>query len=172
LHDRLAAQGNSTGESKEKRAEESAPLKPVFVHGWVYDLESGTVTDLNVSTGPKGFEGFIPNDILEPKVGEGEATTTKPEEASKTESATESVKETATTTDESAAETSTEAPAEEKVEAVDVPINAKQELVKTAPGPEVKVIGHSTKPTKRSNMLARFRFNSSQQGSTRFSRQI
>jgi len=28
----------------------------VFIHGWVYDLENGEVTDLNVSLGPPGRE--------------------------------------------------------------------------------------------------------------------
>ncbi|KAJ3510014.1 hypothetical protein NMY22_g16103 [Coprinellus aureogranulatus] len=31
------------------------PLNPVYVHGWVYDLETGVVTDLNVSSGPPGW---------------------------------------------------------------------------------------------------------------------
>ncbi len=28
----------------------------VFIHGWVYDLENGEVTDLNVTVGPPGHE--------------------------------------------------------------------------------------------------------------------
>jgi carbonic anhydrase len=28
----------------------------VFIHGWVYDLENGDVTDLNVTVGPPGRE--------------------------------------------------------------------------------------------------------------------
>lgn len=31
------------------------PRNPVYVHGWVYDLESGVVSDLGVSTGPPGW---------------------------------------------------------------------------------------------------------------------
>jgi carbonic anhydrase len=34
----------------------SKPKKnPVYVHGWVYDLETGIVSDLGVSTGPPGW---------------------------------------------------------------------------------------------------------------------
>lgn len=163
MHDRLAAEKGSTGEAKEKRAEEAAPLKPVFVHGWVYDLESGTVTDLNVSTGPKGFEDFVPSDVTKPSEeeskgnGEEEAKKTESEEASKTES---EKGETPTATKESAAETST--PTEEKSE---------QELVNSV---DVKEVGRHTIPVRRSNMLARLRRSMSQQGSSsgRFSRQI
>lgn len=152
MHDRLAAEKGATG----KRAEEAAALKPVFVHGWVYDLESGTVTDLNVSTGPKGFEDFVPSDVTKPK-GEEEAKKTESGAASETES----VKgETPTATTESAAETST--PAEEKSE---------QELVNSV---DVKEVGHHTIPVPRSKMLARLRRSMSQGGSSsgRFSRQI
>ena len=160
MHDRLAAEKGATG----KRAEEAAALKPVFVHGWVYDLESGTVTDLNVSTGPKGFEDFVPSDVTKPK-GEEKTKGNGEEEAKKTESGaaseTESVKgETPTATTESAAETST--PAEEKSE---------QELVNSV---DVKEVGHHTIPVPRSKMLARLRRSMSQGGSSsgRFSRQI
>ena len=152
MHDRLAAQDYSTRDAKDKRATEegTAPLKPVFVHGWVYDLESGIVTDLNVSTGPKGFESFVPSEaISQPK--ESGANMTKPEKA----------KPTTTTTQESAAETSKEAPPEKKVEDV-------------MSEPAAKELGHYTIPLKRSNMLARLRRSLSQQGGRgeRFSRQI
>ncbi|TEB37772.1 hypothetical protein FA13DRAFT_1681268 [Coprinellus micaceus] len=30
-------------------------LQPLYVHGWVYDLETGVVTDMNVSAGPPGW---------------------------------------------------------------------------------------------------------------------
>ncbi|KIM31864.1 hypothetical protein M408DRAFT_327270 [Serendipita vermifera MAFF 305830] len=39
---------------------EEATLIPVFVHGWVHDIETGEVIDLNISTGPAGFENFTP----------------------------------------------------------------------------------------------------------------
>ncbi|EDR16117.1 uncharacterized protein LACBIDRAFT_301888 [Laccaria bicolor S238N-H82] len=29
---------------------------PVYIHGWVYDVESGEVSDLGVSAGPSGKE--------------------------------------------------------------------------------------------------------------------
>jgi hypothetical protein len=32
------------------------PLRDVFVHGWVYDIETGEVADLGVSVGPPGRE--------------------------------------------------------------------------------------------------------------------
>ncbi|KAF5311289.1 hypothetical protein D9611_012610 [Ephemerocybe angulata] len=31
------------------------PMNPVYVHGWVYDLETGVVSDLGVSAGPPGW---------------------------------------------------------------------------------------------------------------------
>ena len=37
-------------------------LIPVFVHGWVHDIETGTVVDLNISTGPAGFENCTPSE--------------------------------------------------------------------------------------------------------------
>lgn len=39
---------------KSRRAESGAPLKPVYVHGFVYDISTGHVTDLGVSAGPNG----------------------------------------------------------------------------------------------------------------------
>ena len=163
MHDRLAAAGNSTGEAKEKRAEEEAPLKPVFVHGWVYDLESGTVTDLNISTGPAGFEDFVPSPTEE--TGEGEASTTTSEEPASTTA-------TATTTEESVTETSSEGAAEETTESVAPSTDAGPEPASPTPGPDVTVVGHTTIPVKRSNMLARLRRSLPQQGSYRFSRQV
>ncbi len=139
MHDRLAAAGNATGEAKEKRAEEAAPLKPVFIHGWVYDLESGTVADLNVSTGPKGFEDFVPSAT---PTEEGEASTTQSEK--ETASTTESVIETATTTEEAAQENPTEA-------------SVVQETVSETPSAAVNVLGHHVIPVKRSDVLARLR---------------
>lgn len=152
MHDRLAAAGNATGEAKEKRAEEAAPLRPVFIHGWVYDLESGSVADLNVSTGPKGFEDFVPSAT---PTEEGEASTTQSEK--ETASPTESVNETATTT-ESVDETATiteEAPQETPTEVdaasvVQVPVSA-------TPGAAVNVLGHHVIPVKRSDALTRLR---------------
>lgn len=152
MHDRLAAAGNSTEEAKAKRAEEPAPLKPVFVHGWVYDLESGTVADLNISTGPKGFEDFVPS--ATPETETGEASTTQSEE---TASATESVQETPTTD-------SGNAPASVVV----------QEPASATPDAAVSVIGHHEIPLKRSNLLARLMGSVPQERSygKRFSRQI
>ncbi|KAF9051724.1 carbonic anhydrase [Panaeolus papilionaceus] len=37
-----------------RRAGHGAPLKDVFIHGWVYDIETGDVADLEVSVGPPG----------------------------------------------------------------------------------------------------------------------
>ncbi|KAJ2916133.1 hypothetical protein MD484_g4312, partial [Candolleomyces efflorescens] len=42
--------------SQSTTADPSAPkMRPVYVHGWVYDLETGHVRDLNVSVGPPGW---------------------------------------------------------------------------------------------------------------------
>ena len=130
-----------------KRAEEAAPLKPVFVHGWVYDLESGTVTDLNISTGPKGFEDFVPSPTEETRPGETSASTPAS---------------TASTIQEPATETSRAAAAEPTLAVV------------AAPQGDVEEVGHSTIPVKRSNMLARLRRSLPPQRSygKRFSRQI
>jgi hypothetical protein len=65
----------STG-SAEKRAREEKKLMPVFVHGWVHDIETGKVFDLNVSTGPAGFENFTPSETPET---EAPATTSEGE---------------------------------------------------------------------------------------------
>lgn len=63
----------------EKRAEEETELIPVFVHGWVHDIETGEVLDLNISTGPAGFETFTPSET--PAV-EGPASSSASQESS------------------------------------------------------------------------------------------
>ena len=163
MHDRLAAAGNATGETKEKRAEEAAPLKPVFIHGWVYDLESGTVADLNVSTGPKGFEDFVPSATPEPKIGEGPASTTQSE--AETASTTESVQETATATEEAAKETPTEVDADATI-TLNTPANVVQEPASSTPSAAVDVLGHHVIPLKRSDVRARLRRSVPQQRSS------
>ena len=170
MHDRLAAAGNATGETKEKRAEEAAPLKPVFIHGWVYDLESGTVADLNVSTGPKGFEDFVPSATPETNIGEGEASKTQSE--TEAASTAESVEETATTTEEAATETPTEAGAEATL-TLNTPANVVQEPATSTPTAAVDELGHSVVPLKRSDERARLRRSVPRQRSSakRFSRQ-
>jgi hypothetical protein len=57
----------STGSSEEDPEEENK-LIPVFVHGWVHDIETGEVIDLNVSTGPAGFENYTPSETPETEV--------------------------------------------------------------------------------------------------------
>ncbi|KAF5311299.1 hypothetical protein D9611_012607 [Ephemerocybe angulata] len=42
-------------ETYTKALHTSEPLHPVYVHGWVYDLETGVVSDLGVSAGPPGW---------------------------------------------------------------------------------------------------------------------
>ncbi|KAF6742952.1 carbonic anhydrase [Ephemerocybe angulata] len=42
-------------EAYAKALSTSEPLHPVYVHGWVYDLETGVVSDLGVSAGPPGW---------------------------------------------------------------------------------------------------------------------
>lgn len=37
-----------------RRSGPEGPLKDVFVHGWVYDIETGEVSDLGISVGPPG----------------------------------------------------------------------------------------------------------------------
>lgn len=44
---------NSTGSSR-RRSDSDTPLKPVYVHGFVYDISTGYVTDLQISSGPSG----------------------------------------------------------------------------------------------------------------------
>ncbi|KAJ2924909.1 hypothetical protein H1R20_g12173, partial [Candolleomyces eurysporus] len=42
--------------SQSADADPSTPkMNPIYVHGWVYDLETGHVRDLNVSVGPPGW---------------------------------------------------------------------------------------------------------------------
>jgi len=45
---------NGTTSSTRRRADSGAPLKPVYVHGFVYDISTGYVTDLKISYGPYG----------------------------------------------------------------------------------------------------------------------
>lgn len=169
MHDRLAAAGNATGEAKEKRAEEAAPLKPVFVHGWVYDLESGSVVDLNVSTGPKGFENFVPSPTPETKPGE--ETTIEEGAASTTQSENTA---SATATEDVATETPTEVDAQPTADSGNTPASVVQEPVNATPDAAVNVIGHHVIPIKRSNVLARLRRSMPREWSSgkRFSRQI
>ena len=90
--------GASGGERK--RAEEENTLIPVFVHGWVHDIETGEVIDLNISTGPAGFESFAPPT-------ESESGAERPASSSEGESAPTSTREAAEPTA-SAAEPSAE----------------------------------------------------------------
>ncbi|KAF9788200.1 carbonic anhydrase [Thelephora terrestris] len=48
----LAEQNNGT---LKRASESSPPLKPVYIHGFVYDISSGEIYDLNVSQGPPGW---------------------------------------------------------------------------------------------------------------------
>ncbi|KAG8831439.1 hypothetical protein FRC17_003144, partial [Serendipita sp. 399] len=87
----------STGEGEGERAgeEEEVTLRPVFVHGWVHDLETGEILDLNVSVGPAGFENFVP-----PENNNNEETPSATETASapsETATATETVGEASST---------------------------------------------------------------------------
>jgi carbonic anhydrase len=43
-----------TPPSARRRADTGAPLKPVYVHGFVYDISTGDVIDLGTSFGPHG----------------------------------------------------------------------------------------------------------------------
>ncbi|KAF5311335.1 hypothetical protein D9611_012589 [Ephemerocybe angulata] len=47
--------GLSHHEAYTKALHTDEPLNPVYVHGWVYDLETGVVSDLGVSAGPPGW---------------------------------------------------------------------------------------------------------------------
>ncbi|KAF9559169.1 carbonic anhydrase [Agrocybe pediades] len=51
-HFALLQQGEST--AAERRASEEKPPQDVFIHGFVYDIETGIVQDLGVSVGPAG----------------------------------------------------------------------------------------------------------------------
>ncbi|KAF9528433.1 carbonic anhydrase [Crepidotus variabilis] len=44
----------ATEAQKTKRSGTEKALSPVFVHGWVYDIENGEIRDLGVSVGPPG----------------------------------------------------------------------------------------------------------------------
>lgn len=49
------AQNSTTPSARRRRnSDSSAPLKPVYVHGFVYDISTGYVTDLEISFGPHG----------------------------------------------------------------------------------------------------------------------
>ena len=39
-----------------KSKETGEQITEIFIHGWVYDVETGKVLDLDVSVGPPGFE--------------------------------------------------------------------------------------------------------------------
>ncbi|KAG8793574.1 hypothetical protein FRC17_008434, partial [Serendipita sp. 399] len=92
----------STGEGEGERAgeEEEVTLRPVFVHGWVHDLETGEILDLNVSVGPAGFENFVPPENNNEETPSATETASAPSE---TATATETVGE-ASSTSSSAAE--------------------------------------------------------------------
>jgi len=45
---------NNTSSPAHRRANTGAPLKPVYVHGFVYDISTGDVIDLRTSFGPHG----------------------------------------------------------------------------------------------------------------------
>lgn len=51
----------SEQDSHHQRRGETGSIRPLFVHGWVHDLETGEVIDLNVSRGPPGFENYTPS---------------------------------------------------------------------------------------------------------------
>lgn len=47
-------QGQNSTNTPTRRDSDSGALKPVYVHGFVYDISTGYVTDLQVSFGPHG----------------------------------------------------------------------------------------------------------------------
>ncbi|KAF9792730.1 carbonic anhydrase [Thelephora terrestris] len=51
---------NGTTSSTRRSSDSSAPLKPVYVHGFVYDISTGYVTDLKTSFGPYGAVSQAP----------------------------------------------------------------------------------------------------------------
>ncbi|GAA5905315.1 hypothetical protein JCM6882_003742 [Rhodosporidiobolus microsporus] len=53
-----AAESSSTGAEHRKRASHEKEAVELWVHGWVYDVSTGLVSDLGVSVGPNGaYEG-------------------------------------------------------------------------------------------------------------------
>lgn len=58
----MRAQVENIGKSEKMReawaaTNASADRRKVYVHGWVYELESGRLRDLGVSRGPEGLVG-------------------------------------------------------------------------------------------------------------------
>jgi len=51
---------NDTSSSAHRRADSGATLKPVYVHGFVYDTTTGEVIDLGISFGPDGHTSQVP----------------------------------------------------------------------------------------------------------------
>ncbi|PFH48556.1 hypothetical protein AMATHDRAFT_149621, partial [Amanita thiersii Skay4041] len=51
----LSQENKARNEDITKCVEPGSALGPVFIHGWVYDVETGEVADLNVSVGPPGL---------------------------------------------------------------------------------------------------------------------
>ncbi|CAG8723038.1 10337_t:CDS:2, partial [Acaulospora colombiana] len=154
-----SAQAAETPGQEETATEEEATLKPVFIHGWVHDLETGEVLDLNVSVGPPGFENFVP-----PSNGEGEtptpsesetpaASSTASEGASETSSseAASSTSEEAAASSTSAAEGATETPATGETETeTETPANVGEgNTSNNTSNGDVKVHGPSSQPARR-----------------------
>ncbi len=46
-----------TESANERPCTESGEAKKVYVHGWIYELQSGRLRDLGVSRGPEGLVG-------------------------------------------------------------------------------------------------------------------
>jgi len=62
---------NNTSSSARRRAQTDAPLKPVYVHGFVYDIATGDVIDLGISFGPHGPTSQAPpQEAVKRAVGE------------------------------------------------------------------------------------------------------